>query len=313
MDPCDVLDQYRLLERISSNDVGAVWKAVDTESGQTVVLKIPSTSAESDLVFFERFRREEALGQRLDHQNIVKVLRPRAKSREYIAMELAPGRTLRALLEPGRAWETGRALDLVRQLCEAVAYLHERGVVHRDLKPENIVVDEQGGIKIIDLGIALDRSARRITWGRLSHRVGTPDYMAPEQIAGRRGDARSDVYAIATILFELLTGHLPFVADGALAMMHAKAHEEGKRPSYFRPDIDPGLEAVLVRALHRRPADRQGSVAELIADLRDPAHALAREANGGASLSAPGPQRAVIVVGVVVLFALSSLIWLSAR
>ncbi len=313
MEPGDVVDQYRLLERISSNDVGSVWRAIDTESGQTVALKIPARSAESDLVFFERFRREEALGQRLDHASIVKVLRPRAKSREYIAMELAPGTTLRALLDPGRAWETARALELVRQLCDAVEYLHEHGVVHRDLKPENIVVDEHGGIKIIDLGIALDRSARRLTWGRLSHRVGTPDYMAPEQIAGRRGDARSDVYAIATILFELLTGHLPFGADGALAMMHAKASEEPRRPSFFRRDIDRGLEAVLVRALHRRPADRQGSLAELIADLRDPAHALALDANGRGSVGATAPQRAFIVVGVVVLFALSSLIWLSSR
>src|SRR5262249_53760052 len=157
----------------------------------------------------ERFRREEDLGQRLDHPFVVKFLRPRRKSRMYIAMELVEGTSLRALLQREKTVPVQRALDIAAKICEALVYLHDQRVVHRDLKPENVILLPDGSVKLLDFGIALDESARRLTWTGLSSTVGTPDYMAPEQVGGRRGDARTDVYALGTIAYEMLTGHMP--------------------------------------------------------------------------------------------------------
>jgi serine/threonine-protein kinase len=270
---------------------------------------------ESDVVFFERFRREEEIGQRLEHPNIIRVLKPREKTRMYLAMELLQGKSLRELLKEERALPTNQALAIARQLAEALTYMHEHGVVHRDLKPENILVGGDGSVKILDFGIALDKSARRMTWAGLSSTIGTPDYMAPEQIGGRRGDARTDVYALGTILFELLTGHLPFDQSNAHAMMRAKTIDEPRPPSYFVPTIDPALETIILKAIQRRPRDRYEDAAELLVDLRNPAAVAAR---GTAGTSRPRGRRlprklvlAFLMMGI--LAGLGVLVWLSGR
>ncbi|MGH7907710.1 MAG: serine/threonine-protein kinase, partial [Candidatus Binataceae bacterium] len=190
----DNLDQYEITELIARSGMASIFKAVDRLGGATVAIKVPYLQFESDVVFYDRFRREEELGRRLDHPNIIKVLAPRRKSRMYIAMEYFDGVSLRALMRDGPL-KTERALDVARQLCEALVYMHGQGVVHRDLKPDNVLVNAAGHVKIMDFGIALDSSARRLTWSGLSATLGTPDYMAPEQISGRRGDARTDIYS----------------------------------------------------------------------------------------------------------------------
>jgi serine/threonine-protein kinase len=220
--PGDQLDQYQLSQLIARSGMASIFKAIDTETGQTVAVKIPHMQFESDVVFYERFRREEEIGQKLDHPNLTKVLRPKNKSRMYVVMEFVEGKSLRQILQEEGKLPQARALAIARQICEAIAYLHEQGVVHRDLKPENIVLTPAGSIKILDFGIALDQSARRLTWYKLSATVGTPDYIAPGQVAGKRGDARTDVYAVGTMLYDMLTGHLPFTADNPLALMAAK-------------------------------------------------------------------------------------------
>ncbi len=264
------LDQYQLTDLLARSGMASIFKAIDTESGAAVALKIPHPQFESDVVFHERFRREEQLGQRLQHPHIVKVLTPRAKTRMYLAMELAEGRSLRAMIADGAPLPREQALSIARQLCDALAYLHALGVVHRDIKPENILVGPDGGIKLLDFGIALDEAARRMTWVGLSSTIGTPDYMAPEQIGGRRGDARSDIYAVGTLLYEMLTGHLPQAAPNVHSLLRAKAAEEPRPPSYHLPGFDPSLEAIILRAIERDPRDRYASVAELQKDLADP-------------------------------------------
>jgi len=312
----DRLDQYEITELLARSGMAAVYRARDTETGEGVALKIPHLQFESDLVFHERFRREEALGQRLSHPSIIKFLPPRDKSRMYIAMELVEGKSLRALLQPQRPLGVDQALDLARQLCEALVYLHGRRVVHRDLKPENVLVLPDGRVKLLDFGIALDESARRLTWFGLSSTVGTPDYMAPEQVGGRRGDARTDVYALGTMLYEMLTGHLPYASATAAGIVRAKTHEPPQPPTRYVPGLDPHLEEILLHALEPSPRDRYPTAAALLEDLRDPsrvipgARAVSPARRGLSRLPVPRGVLGGLVI-VLILSGLVLLTWLS--
>ena len=268
--------------------MACVFRAVDLESGEQAVLKVPHEHLECDVVFYDRFRREEEIGRRLDHPGIVRVLGPAEKTRLYLAMEHVPGSSLRALLNAAGPLPSDRALSIARQLCKVASYLHDQGVVHRDLKPENVLLMPPGdAVKLIDFGIAFLQSARRLTWAGLSGVLGTPDYMAPEQIQGRRGDARTDVYAIGTILYEMLTGHLPYEAPTVVALMHAKTHRDPTRASRYHPRLDPGLEAILARAIAPKRGDRYASAAEMLADLEDPRRANGRSVERGRAKPAP--------------------------
>ena len=312
----ETVDQYQLSELLARSGMASIFKATDTASGQTVALKIPHPQFESDVVFFERFRREEQIGQRLDHPNIIKVLKPRDKSRMYMAMECIEGRSLRALMQAAGPLPRERALEIARQVTEAVVYLHAQGVVHRDIKPENILLIGDHGLKILDFGIALDESARRLTWAGLSSTLGTPDYMAPEQVGGRRGDARTDVYAIGLLLYEMLTGNLPYSNPNPQALLREKANEDPKPPSYFLPSIDQAIEAIILRAIARAPRDRYQTASELLEDLRDPAAAALRDPEAtkarGRARGGFVPRRLVAPLVVAsILAGLFGLVWLS--
>jgi eukaryotic-like serine/threonine-protein kinase len=264
------LDQYKLIEVIARSGMASIFKAIDQVDGATVAIKVPYMQFESDVVFYGRFQREEEVGRRLNHPNIIKVLTPKRKSRMYIAMEYVEGLSLRALMREPGGMPTEKALDIARQICEAMVYMHSQGVVHRDLKPENILVTHEGRIKIMDFGIALDESARRLTWSGLSSTIGTPDYMAPEQVSGRRGDVRTDIYSLGVILYEMLTGNLPYSGPNVYTVMRSKTSEDPQPPSAFKSDIDPHLEEILLHAIERSPRDRYASAQELLEDLRDP-------------------------------------------
>jgi serine/threonine-protein kinase len=311
----DKIDEFELKELLARSGMASIFKAVDTTSGQTVAFKIPHPHLESDVVFFERFRREEKVGQRLEHPSIVKVFAPKEKNHTYMVMELVEGRSLRAMMQEQRQLPVERALELARAVTEALVYMHAQGIVHRDIKPENILLVGDHGIKILDFGIALDESARRLTWAGLSTTLGTPDYMAPEQVGGRRGDARTDVYSVGMLLFEMITGNLPFSAANPHALMRAKTNDDPKTPSYFVPNIDPALEALIMRALARDPRERFETAAELLEALRDPAAAAARDPEAArARRRRIGLRRFAFPVGVVVLLlGLFALVRLSGR
>jgi eukaryotic-like serine/threonine-protein kinase len=312
------LDQYELTELIARSGMASIFKARDTLSDALVAIKVPYLQFESDVVFYSRFQREEELCRRLNHPNIIKVLTPVRKSRMYIAMEYIEGESLRAMMRGHRPLATEQALDLTRQICAALVYMHSQGVVHRDLKPENVLVTVGGQVKIMDFGIALDESARRLTWSGLSSTIGTPDYMAPEQAAGRRGDARTDIYALGVLLYEMLTAELPYSGENVFNMMKAKISEDPQPPSRYRPDIDPHLEEIILHALERRPGNRYSSAAEMLEDLRDPARVLL---TGRATRLHPQSLRAseirrwlwtgLFVTSIAAIFVL--LIWLANR
>jgi serine/threonine-protein kinase len=312
------LDQYQLTEVIARSGMASIFKAIDTRNGETVAIKVPYVQFESDVVFYSRFQREEEVGRRLNNPHIIKVLTPEKKSRMYIAMEYVDGISLRAIMHDFRPMSVDRALDYTRQLCEALVYMHSEKVVHRDLKPENVLVTGDGVVKIMDFGIALDESARRLTWSGLSSTIGTPDYMAPEQVSGRRGDVRTDIYALGTILFEMLTGELPYSGSNVYAMMKAKTGEDPQPPTHFRPDLDPHLEEIILHSIARVPRDRYATAAEMLKDLQDPSQA---EIHHRAQALHPTTQkwrrtRRAIAVGaffVSLIAAFLFLIWLANR
>jgi eukaryotic-like serine/threonine-protein kinase len=268
--PGDRLDHYRLETLIASSGMASIFRATDLRDWSAVAIKLPHPEAELDPIFHDRFRREIEIGARLDHPGIRKIFPPNGSKRLYMAMEWLDGRLLRLMLAEGRLVRE-RALAIAAELLAALDYMHRQGVVHRDLKPENIMVGENGGhIKIIDFGIASLAGSRRLTFGRLSQVMGSPDYISPEQVNNKRGDARSDVYAAGAILFEMLTGRTPFEGSNPFALMNARLTQAPCPPSEIDPSIPPHLEAVVLRALERDPERRYASARDFAHDLAHP-------------------------------------------
>jgi len=164
-----------------------------------------------------------------------------------------------------------QALDIVSRLCDAVAYLHEKGVIHRDLKPQNVMLCTDGTLRIMDFGIAKAAAAKRITFGGFSPTLGTPDYMAPEQVKGQRGDERTDIYSLGAILYEMLTGHVPFEAPNAYAVMNARLVGDPVALRTYNAEVPAEVEEIVLHAMARDPRERYQSAAAMKADLDAPA------------------------------------------
>ena len=313
----DVLDGYRVEALLARGGMASIFRAVDGETGERVALKVPYLHYEADVVFFERFRREEEIALRLDHPNLVRARPPgREKTRVYIVMEYVGGAPLSELLAARGPLPPGEGVDLARQTCDALHYLHVHGVVHRDVKPGNVLVSERGEVKLLDFGIAHVETARRLTVTGLSASIGTPDYMAPEQLHGRGGDARADVFALGTMLYQMLSGRLPYAGDDWEARLDAKRLEEPTPLSALVPGLDPGLAAVVMRAIEPDRARRYESAADLLADLRDPSAVAPREpARSGARPRRRADVRlvAAIVTVVAALSLVAGVAWLAHR
>jgi serine/threonine-protein kinase len=247
--------------------MATVFRAIDVRSGREAALKVPHMQAESDPVFFARFHREIEIGKRLDHPGVIKVLDSGNNSRLYMAMEWAEGRPLRTILSEEGQLPFDRAVRIALEICSALEHAHGRGVAHRDLKPENILVDSQDRIKIIDFGIAWMAGSRRLTFGKLSELMGSPDYISPEQIRGKRGNACSDLYALGIILYEMLTGTVPFNGSNAFAIMNDRVLNPPIPPRRMNPAITLQMQEILYRALERDPRNRYASAREFGFDL----------------------------------------------
>jgi serine/threonine-protein kinase len=221
---------------------------------------------EADPILFDRFQREAAIGEKLNHPMVMRVYGGEKRSRIYMVMEWCDGRLLRQILDEGKLSQD-RAIRIAISVLEALEYIHQNGVVHRDLKPENIMVDAQDNVKLLDFGIAGDAGARRLTYANFTATLGTADYISPEQIKGKRGDGRSDIYALGVILYEMLTGKQPFSGSSPLEAMNDRLLNHPKPPSVADPSISPQLQEVLYRALERDPMNRYASAHDFANDL----------------------------------------------
>ena len=263
----DTLDHYRIEAAIARSGMSTLYKATDLNSGRQVAIKIPLPEMEADPVLLDRFKREEEIGHLLDHAGVVKTLNGEDRSRLYMVFEWVDGRLLRSILNEEKKLSIDRAVRLALGICDALDYMHKRGIVHRDLKPENLMVGEDGQIKLIDFGIAMKEDARRLTFVNVSSLLGTPDYISPEQVKGARGDQRSDIYAVGIMLYEMLTGRVPFVGPNPLAVMNERVLNDVKPPRELNPEISPELEEILFRALEREPRHRYATASEMMWDL----------------------------------------------
>ena len=273
LQPGNLLDErFHITDVISRSAMSAVFKATDLKTGQAVALKVPLPSLEGDVAAFSRFQREEEIGRALDHPNILKIIRieESEKSRPYIVMELLDGQTLERLMRQIRPLPEADALAIVSQVCEGLQYLHSQGVVHRDLKPQNIMLCTDGTLRIMDFGIAKVAASRRMTFGGFSPTMGTPDYMAPEQVKGQRGDERTDIYSLGAILYEMVTGRVPFEGQNAYMIMNARLLGDPIAPRAHNPALRPEVEEIVLHAMARDPDDRYASAAAMKADLDSP-------------------------------------------
>jgi serine/threonine protein kinase len=300
-EPGSQLDRYAVKEIIARSNTSSILRATDLLTGHDIAIKMPHPEVEGDLLFYQRFEREKEICETLDHPAVVKAFPEGKRSRMYIAMEVAPGQLLRQILSDERKLPAQRVVKIAVAICGALDYIHSQGVVHRDLKPENIMIDSEDRIKLIDFGIASRTGARRLTFGKLSNVMGTPDYIAPEQVQGKRGDARTDVYALGVIVYEMLTGETPFPGCDPLVIMNDRLVKDPVPPCEVDPSIPPELQEILYRALARNPKSRYSSAEEFANDLLHPDRVRVADRVQDGDRQDRQPKRTALLYGILVM------------
>src|SRR5215217_7843170 len=241
--------RYRVIGRLGSGGMADVYLAEDTQLGRRVALKLLYRRFAEDAEYVERFRREASSAAGLQHPNVVQVFdRGEWDGTYYIAMEFLEGRNLKQIVRDHGALEPALAGDIVLQILKAARFAHRRGIVHRDIKPHNVIVDQEGRAKVTDFGIARAGASDMTETGSI---MGTAQYLSPEQAQGQPVSPRSDLYSIGVMLYELLTGKVPFDAESPVTIALKHVSEDPVPPSQLSPAVSPALDAVVLGARER--------------------------------------------------------------
>jgi serine/threonine protein kinase len=297
--------RYEILGEAGHGSMGNVYKARDRETGETVALKLLKPEIASDQAMMDRFKNELLFARKITHKNVCRVYEfNRVGGVAYTSMEFVEGESLRSVLNRFGALSQKKATDLALQICSGLKEAHAQGIVHRDLKPENVMIDGSGNLKLMDFGIARSMEAVTRQTGAM---VGTPAYMAPEQVSGSPVDYRTDIYSLGLMLYEMFTGKPAFTAENPIAVALKQMREEAPRPSEIEPSIPMAVERAILKCLEKVPAKRFQTVAALDSALQAHAEAGTNPRPVVAPIAAPQvshiasaiPARAMIPVQTV--------------
>ncbi|HUO09390.1 MAG TPA: serine/threonine-protein kinase [Phycisphaerae bacterium] len=289
----EILDgRFKMTGLLSEGGMATIYRAVDLERDQHVAIKVPLMKYESEPAYYRQFQRERDILSSLDHPAVLKTVNvdDDARSRPYMVTELLDGQTLEQLLLQQSPMDVKQATRIIIRLCDALTHIHDKGIVHRDLKPGNIMLCADGSMRILDFGLAITPRHKRVAG--LSGSLGTPVYMAPEQVRGRPGDARVDVYALGSILYELTTGVRPYPMEDLEEAAYARLTGDPAAPRHLNPAISPEMEETILRAVARDPDRRYQSCSELKQDLESPEHM--RVTGLSSQLESPRPYRPML-------------------
>ncbi|MEO0248234.1 MAG: protein kinase [candidate division WOR-3 bacterium] len=259
--------RYQVLEHLGKGGMGRVYKVLDLEINEIVALKILGPELSEDSEFIKRFHNELKLARRISHKNVCGLyhLSRDENGTHYITMEFVPGEDLKSLIRRVGQLSIRKAVAIAAQVCAGLSEAHRLGIIHRDLKPQNIMIDHKGNVRIMDFGIARSMSAEGITEPPLL--IGTPEYMAPEIVDGQEADGRSDIYALGVMMFEMLTGELPFVGERPLAVAMKHKIKAPDPPRLLNPQVPESLNLVVLRCLEKSREKRYQKAEDLLAEL----------------------------------------------
>ena len=261
-----IAGRYEVLERLGAGGTATVYLARDLVGGKELAIKVLHHMLSEDELVAERFRREARRAERLWHPNIVRTFDHGVwDGTHFITMEYLPGRSLKSLIASGAAPRPGHAVEIILQVLEATRFIHEHGIIHRDLSSRNVIADPHGRVKVMDFGISCTRATSVTPAGSL---IGTIEYIAPERLKGESATEASDLYSIGVMLYELLTGLLPFDGELVSTVALKNLHECPEPPSRLNAAVSPRLDAIVMRALEKAPEDRFPSAAAFAAALR---------------------------------------------
>ena len=262
----DSLDIFILRTKLHEGALATLFLAEDQLSREQVVLKIPCGDILNRPLLLYHYQNEERISRLLDHPGIIRFIH-RQRSRQYIIMEYVEGKDLRSWIGKNRSLELGLALTLMNQLCEVIRYLHDHSIVHLDLKPENVICCNDSSIKVVDFGLASSHSLPDLLHLDLDIPLGTPWYIAPEQLLGERSDPRCDIYAMAMVFYEMLTGNLPWPRSSKVHIARRRLRHDPTPPRFYKPDIPPQIQSIILRAIARHAEERYASIQDFQHDL----------------------------------------------